>query len=75
MIDSSTLKALASTILTFALVVAIGTLTSAIGQDTEPQATVPTANPYETVESDAGTASHNQPDRTPSATDVSHNMP
>lgn len=75
MIDASTRKALTSTILTFAVVVAIGALTSAIGQDTEPQATAPTANPYETVESDAATAIHNQPGRTPSATEASHNTP
>jgi hypothetical protein len=75
MIDSSTLKALTSTILTFAVVVAIGALTSAIGQDTEPQATAPTANPYETVESDAATASHNQPDRAPSSANAAHNTP
>jgi hypothetical protein len=75
MIDSSTLKALASTILTFAIVIAIGAFTSAIGQDTAPRATAPAANPYETVETGPSTASHNQPTPPASAANASHNTP
>ena len=41
MIDSPTLKALASTIATFAVIVAIGVFTSAIGQDTGPWRAAP----------------------------------
>ena len=75
MINSPTLKAFASTITTFAVIVAIGAFTSAIGQDTEPRATAPTANPYESVEPDAAPAVHNQPDRAPSSADAAHNTP
>lgn len=75
MINSPTLKAIASTILTFAVIIAVGTFTNAIGQDTAPRATAPTANPYETVESDAATATHNRPDRSASAANATHNRP
>jgi hypothetical protein len=73
MIDSSTLKALGSTILTFAVVIAIGALTTAIGQDTTPRAAPPTATPYETVDSDP--APHNHPDRSVPASNAAHNTP
>jgi hypothetical protein len=75
MIDSSTLKALTSTVLTFAVIIFVGALTSAIGQDTEPRAAAPTANPYETVESDATPAAHNQPDRVQASAAAAHNTP
>ena len=75
MIDSSTLKALGSTILTFALVIAIGALTTAIGQNTAPRTTAPAANPYETVDTDAATASHNHPNHAVSTRNAAHNTP
>lgn len=75
MIDSSTLKALGSTILTFAVVIAFGALTTAIGQDTAQNVTPPTANPYETVDADAAAAPHNHTDRSAPATNAAHNTP
>lgn len=75
MIDSPTFKAIASTVLTFAIIIAVGTFTNAIGQNTAPQATAPTANPYETVESDAATAPHNHSDQSVSAKTATHNRP
>jgi hypothetical protein len=72
-IDSSTLKALVSTIITFAVVIMIGALTSAIGQDTVPRATAPAANPYQSVEADAATAARNHPAQP--APDAAHNIP
>jgi hypothetical protein len=73
MVDSPTLKALASTIATFAVIVAVGTFTSAIGQDTAPRATAPAANPYENVAPDANVAAHNRPGQPVS--DAAHNTP
>ncbi|PSQ86458.1 MAG: hypothetical protein BRD42_04880 [Bacteroidetes bacterium QS_3_64_15] len=75
MIDSPTLKALASTIATFAVIVAIGAFTSAIGQDTAPRATAPAASPYENVDAEANTAIHNRPDRPAPSTEAVHNTP
>ncbi|MFB6274271.1 MAG: hypothetical protein ABEL51_15405 [Salinibacter sp.] len=75
MIDSSTLKALGSTLLTFAVVLAVGTFTSAIGQDTAPRATAPTANPYETVESGGASATHNHPSHAAPNAGATHNTP
>jgi len=76
MIDSPTFKALASTIATFAVIVAIGAFTSAIGQDTAPRATAPAANPYENVDSEANAAAHNHPDQSATASsDAAHNTP
>ena len=70
MIDSPTLKALASTIATFAVIVAIGAFTSAIGQDTAPA-----VSPYENVDTEANTATHNRPDRPAPSTEAVHNTP
>ena len=75
MIDSPTLKALASTIFTFAVIVAVGAFTSAIGQDTAPRATAPAASPYENVDAEANTATHNRPDRPAPSTEAAHNTP
>lgn len=75
MIDSPTFKALASTIVTFAVIVAIGAFTSAIGQDTAPRATAPAANPYESVDSEANVAVHNHPVQSVSTPDAVHNTP
>jgi hypothetical protein len=75
MIDSPTLKALASTIATFAVIVAIGAFTSAIGQDTAPRATAPAVSPYENVDAEANTATHNRPDRPAPSTEAVHNTP
>ena len=75
MIDSPTFKALVSTIATFAVIVAIGAFTSAIGQDTAPRATAPAASPYENVDAEANTATHNRPDRPAPSTDAVHNTP
>lgn len=74
MIDSPTVKALASTIVTFAVIFAVGTVTNAIGQNTAVQPTAPAANPYENVESET-VAAHNHPDRSAPAADASHNTP
>jgi hypothetical protein len=75
MIDSPTFKALASTIVTFAVIVAIGAFTSAIGQDTAPRATAPAANPYENVDPEANVAVHNHPAQPASTPDAAHNTP
>lgn len=75
MTDSPTLKAIASTILTFGLVVGVGAFTSAIGQNTGANATAPATSPYENVESESATAMHNRPGQPVSTTDAAHNVP
>lgn len=75
MIDSPTLKALLSTVLTFAFVIGVGALTSAIGQNATSHSTAPAANPYENVESEPAAAAHNSPAQAPPAPDAAHNTP
>lgn len=75
MTDSPTLKAIASTFLTFALVVGVGAFTSAIGQNTTPNPGPPATNPYETVESESAVAGHNHPGSSASTAEGAHNVP
>lgn len=73
MTDSPTLKAIASTILTFAFIVGVGAFTNAIGQNTGPNPEAPAANPYENVESESATAVHNLPGQPAFTTNAAHN--
>ncbi len=73
MLDAPTLKAFASTIATFAIVVAVGTFTSAVGQDTAPHSAAPAADPYENVASETNVAAHNRPGQP--VPDAAHNIP
>lgn len=75
MTDAPTVKAILSTVLTFAFIVGVGAFTNAIGQKTAHSATVPAANPYETVDSETAVAAHNQPDQAAPSTGAAHNVP
>lgn len=73
MLDSPTLKAFASTIVTFAIIIAVGTFTSAVGQDTAPRSAAPAADPYENVAPETNVAAHNRLGQP--VPDAAHNIP
>lgn len=75
MTNSPTVKALVSTVLTFAVIIAAGTFTKAIGQQTGTPSAVPATTPYEPVDPDPIVARHNHPDRQAPITKASHNLP
>lgn len=75
MTDSPTIKAILSTILTFAFIVGVGAFTNAIGQNMTQRAAAPAANPYQNVQSETAVATHNQPGQTAPETGATHNAP
>lgn len=75
MTNSPTLKALASTVVTFAFILSVGALTNAVGQDTATAPASVAVNPYETVDSQERVATHNSRDQHAASATAHHNQP
>ncbi len=71
--DSSTVKALLSTLLTFAVIFSLSAVGSAIGQNTAEAPSTSTVSPYAQADAPSQVASHNKAQSPAMHTQVRHN--
>lgn len=71
--DSSTVKALLSTILTFVVIFSLGAVGNAIGQNTAEEPSALAVSPYAEAEVPPQVASHNKAQPTTKDRQVGHN--